>query len=154
MKTALILAFLLVCGRLGAQTTNVTFPELRSSAGALLMTNATYRCAVGEKLFFENAAGEHGFKASDLDTNVLGKLGISAAARAAAQSKLNAQNQAALVAHEEYLQQQAAQAQQAAAAQSAAESNALAAAAAGSSENSSGSHKSKKNKYQGMLPSH
>ena len=154
MKIILFLAIVLVCRCMDAQTADVTFPELRSSAGTLLMTNATYRCAVGEKLFFENAAGEHGYKASDLDTNVLGKLGISAAAQAAAQSKLNAQKQAALTAHEQYLQQQAAEQRQAALTQQEAESNALVAAASapGNSGSSGSSHKSKKNKYQGVLP--
>src|ERR1700722_8563661 len=103
MKTILILVFALICGCAVAQTNLVVFPELRSSTGDLLMTNATYRCAVGAKLFFENEAGEHGYIAADLDTNVLNQLGISAAARAAAQKKIDAQNQAALLAHEEFL---------------------------------------------------
>ena len=150
MRTALVLAFILVCSRLGAQAADLIFPELHSSTGTLLMTNATYRCAVGEKLFFENPGGEHGFKVSDLDTNVLARLGISAQAQAAAQNKLNAQNQAALVAHEQYLQQQAAQ--QAALAQQQAAADAAAASATSSSSSNGSTHKSKKNKYQGVLP--
>jgi hypothetical protein len=152
MKTILILAFALICGCAVAQTNLVVFPELRSSTGDLLMTNATYRCAVGVKLFFENDEGEHGFKATDLDTNVLNRLGMSASARAAAQKRIDAQNQAALLAHEAFLQQQALAAQQA---EQQAASNAAAMTQSqpqGTGTGTGTKHKSKKNQYSGLLP--
>jgi len=156
MKTILILALAIICGRVGAQTNAVAFPELRSMSGKVLMTNATYRCAVGEKLFFENAGGEHGFKASDLDPNVLSQLGMSATDRAAAQGKLNAQEQAAALAHQQFLQQQALAAQQAAIAEQEAESNAAAAAASQPAQGTpqppqTTSHKSYRRPYYKMF---
>lgn len=148
MKTILFLALALICGSAVAQTNLIVFPELKSATGDVLMTNATYRLAVGEKLYFENDSGEHGFNAVSLDTNVLNRLGMSAADRLAAQKRINAQNQAALQTHEQFLQQQAAAEQQAAIAQQEAASNAAAMTANQQSGTGNGSgHKSKKNKY-------
>lgn len=159
MKIVLLLTCLLIGLRMEAQTNQVVFTELKSAAGNVLMTNATYRCVVGEKLFFENDQGEHGFKAVDLDTNILNRLGMSLAQLTAAQSRINERNAAALQTYEQQQQLLAAAQHQQMLNEQAAMSNQAAMlatqppAAGNTSGNTSGSgHKSKKNKYQGIFP--
>ena len=102
---ALILA--VGCLTLRAQTNLITFPELRSCTNTVLMTNATFRCAVAGKLFFQSGEDEHGYLAETLDTNVLVKLGLNIEAMKAAQASSEAMKRVYWQQYQQLLAQQA-----------------------------------------------
>ena len=104
---ALILA--LGCLSLQAQTNLVTFPELLSCTNTVLMTNATFRCAVAGKLFFQSGEDEHGYMAETLDTNVLVKLGLNITALKAAQASSEAMKRLYWQQYQQFLAQKAEQ---------------------------------------------
>jgi len=97
---------------LRAQTNLVTFPELLSCTNTVLMTNATFRCAVAGKLFFQSGDDEHGYMAETLDTNVLAKLGLNLSALKAAQASSEAMKRVYWQQYQQLLAQQAEQARE------------------------------------------
>jgi hypothetical protein len=114
-----LIAFILTLGclTLQAQTNLVTFPTLLSVTNTVLMTNATFRCAVAGKLFFQSGDDEHGYLAETLDTNVLVKLGLNLQAMKAAQAGSEAMKRVYWERYQEFLAQQAEQAREQQAAQ-------------------------------------
>ena len=104
--------FTLGCLTLQAQTNLVTFPTLLSATNTVLMTNATFRCAVAGKLFFQNGDDEHGYLAETLNTNVLVKLGLNLQAMKAAQAGSAAMKRMYWEQYQQFLAQQAEQARE------------------------------------------
>ena len=52
-----LLGLLLVAVNGVAQTNAIAFPQLLSATNSVLMTNAEFRCFVGDKVFFKNDNG-------------------------------------------------------------------------------------------------
>jgi hypothetical protein len=91
MKTLIL--FLLVAVNASAQT-NVIFPQLLSATNTVLMTNAEFRCISGNRIFFLSGETYKVFRPSDLTSNELAALHLSADklnATQAAQDKAKAQ---------------------------------------------------------------
>jgi hypothetical protein len=94
MKTKLILLGLILTAITGkAQTNAIVFPQLLSATNSVLMTNAEFRCFVGDKVFFRNDNGYQSFHAPALNTNVLTALGTTAGKLEAKQQALDDANQ-------------------------------------------------------------
>jgi hypothetical protein len=93
-KLTLIAATILLAFTSHAQTNPIVFTQLLSRTNTVLMTNAEFRCAAGEKLFFKSADEEKGFNADSLDTNVLSKLGYTAEQLKAMQARKDASDAA------------------------------------------------------------
>ena len=92
------MVLILAAVSLRAQTTNVVdyFSVLRGTNGLVLMTNAAYRCVIGNRVWFEqlDSMAEKGFPGAELDQNVLRQLGITLDDLEAAQRKLDLKNAA------------------------------------------------------------
>ena len=79
-------------GQPSAQTNSIVFPQLLSPTDLVLMTNAEFRCLSGDKIFFRNDNGYQSFRATDLNTEVLAALHITAAQLEARHKNLDAAN--------------------------------------------------------------
>jgi peroxiredoxin len=80
-------------GQPSPQTNSIIFPQLLSPTDSVLMTNAEFRCFSGNKIFFRNESSYQSFHATDLNTNVLVALHITAAQLETRQKNLDAANQ-------------------------------------------------------------
>ena len=72
-----------------AQTNTIVFPQLLSATNSVLMTNAEFRLVSGNRIFFENEAGEKWFHATNLDASVLITLKLDPKILEANQAKLD-----------------------------------------------------------------
>jgi hypothetical protein len=89
----ILLGIMLAVRVSSAQTNIIIFQELLSTNGSVLMTNAEFRCVLGNKLFFKNGPSEyHSFTAEELNTNVLATLNLTTTRLESQQQLLDAKN--------------------------------------------------------------
>jgi hypothetical protein len=84
MKTCILFSVLLsvftvtLYGQTTILSTNlIVFERLFSCTNTILMTNAEFRCVLGDRLFFRNNNAYQGFHAYDLNNNVLTRLHLT-----------------------------------------------------------------------------
>ncbi len=90
--TIILIAALFFAISSSAQTNKIVFEKLLSPTNSVLMTNAEFRLISGDTIIFLNDVGYQKFHASDLNTNVLAALHVTAGGLELAQKELDLKN--------------------------------------------------------------